>query len=171
MDGDIPDLYVQSSKYWLKYANHIKALFSYGIVSIDRVALHVRRGDYVGNSFYVDLWETDYYRQAIAQFPADTRFMVFCRDNQSWDTDKADRQWCRDNLTPILGDRFELPSKDNSETDDLNLMAGCSSIIMANSSFSWWAAFLGNHAKVICPRAWYSDGLQRTEPMEDWTLI
>ncbi len=166
-EGVIPDIYVQGEKYWKPHADKIKERFSQGIVPNDKVALHIRRGDYVNNNFYINLWETDYYKKAIEMFPKE-QFIVFCRDNQGWEQDKADRQWCRDNLTPLLGDRFELPPKDNTETDDLNLMAGCKSIIMANSSFSWWAAYLGEHEKVICPKEWFTDKVQRTQLLDSW---
>lgn len=170
-DGDIPDMYVQSMRYWSSYADEIRQRFGQGIgFTIDKVSVHIRRGDYVGNDFYVDLWQTDYYKKAIALFPGETRFIVFCRDNQDWETDKADRQWCRDNLTPLLGDRFELPPKENSETDDLNLMASCCGHIMANSSFSWWASFLGG-GRTIAPQEWFADGKQRIELLPEWTKI
>lgn len=170
---EIPDVYVQGEKYWRGNADLIKAHFSDGIgPQINKVALHIRRGDYLqAHHFHVNLWETDYYKKALALFPNDTQFIVFCKDNQGWEQDKADRQWCRDNLAPLIGDRFELPDKDNSETDDLNLMASCKSIIGANSSFSWWAAYLGEHEKVIFPKQWFVDGVQRTELLPEWTTI
>lgn len=173
LDGEIPDLYVQDSRYWAKHKAIIKGHFSDGIgPQINEVALHIRRGDYLqAHHFHVNLWETDYYKKALALFPDDTRFLVFCKDNQGWEQDKADRQWCRDNLTPLIGDRFELPNKDSGETDDLNLMASCKSIIMANSSFSWWGASLGEHEKVVCPKHWFVDGIQRTELLPEWTII
>jgi hypothetical protein len=172
LDGVIPDVYVQSSKYWKHHAASIKAKFAQGIGRSDAIALHIRRGDYVGNDFYMDLWKTDYYKKAIALFPGE-RFIVFCRDNQGWDRDKADRQWCRYQLAPILGNRFELPSKDNTETDDMNLMASCKGIIMANSSFSWWASFINPNPdkKIVCPREWFTDNVQRCDPEPEWTLI
>lgn len=172
MDGEIPDVYVQSEKYWAKHAHQIKTMYSEGIKPVDAVALHIRRGDYVDNSFYVNLWKTDYYQKALALFPTE-RFLVFCRDNQNVATDKADRQWCRDNLDPLIAGRYELPSMYNKEHEDLNLMAGCKSIIGANSSFSWWAAFLGEHDKIIMPSVdkWYDDGLERTECPIEWTRL
>lgn len=171
LDGIIPDQYVQGEKYWEKHKEVIKKKFSDGIVKKDKVALHIRRGDYLwAHHFHVNLWETDYYKKAIAMFP-DDKFIVFCKDNQGWEQDKEDREWCRKNLAPLLGDRFELPDKYNTETDDLNLMAGCKSIIMANSSFSWWAAYLGVHDKVVCPKEWFVDGVQRTELLDNWTII
>jgi len=169
LDGKIPDVYVQSDKYWKQHADTIRLMYSEGIGYVDKVALHIRRGDYVNNPFYVDLWQTDYYKKAIALFPNDN-FIVFCKDNQGWDTDKADRQWCRDNLTPLLGERFELPPKENSEWEDMNLMASCKAIIGANSSFSWWACYLGKGEKIM-PLAWYSDGVERTECPSEWKRL
>lgn len=173
LDGEIPDQYVQGESYWRKHKDTIKPHFSNGIGSvIDKVAIHIRRGDYLNvHHFHVNLWETDYYRKAIAFFPKETEFLVFCRDNQGWEQDKADREWCRQNLKPIIGDRFDLPPKENLEHQDMNLMASCRSIIMANSSFSWWGAYLGDHEKVICPKQWFVDGLQRTELLDNWIKI
>lgn len=173
LDEEITDPYVQSSKYWYKHRNVIKKQFSDGVgPQVDKVALHIRRGDYLkAHHFHVNLWETDYYKKAIAMFPNETQFIVFCKDNQGWEQDKADRQWCRDNLAPLIGDRFELPDKENSETDDLNLMASCKSVIMANSSFSWWGAYLGEHEQVICPKQWFVDGIYRTELLSEWMTI
>ena len=167
----IPDVYLQSYKFFEKYADEIKEMYGDGIgEKIDKVSLHIRRGDYVDNAFYVNLWETDYYKKAIAMFPEDTQFIVFCKDNQGWEQDKADREWCRVNLKPLLGDRFELPPKDNSETDDLNLMANCKAHIMANSSFSWWASYLGG-GRTIAPKEWFADGAQRVDLLPEWEVI
>ena len=173
-DGLIPDVYVQSTKYWLKYREEIRQRFSHGIgnKSIPFVALHIRRGDYLKSTqFHVPLYDTDYYKKAIELFPND-KFMVFCRDNQGSDIDVADREWCKEFMTGLVGEgRFALAPNDGEETDDLNTMASCKSLIMANSSFSWWAAFLGNHERVICPKSWFTDGYQRTELLPGWELI
>ena len=168
-EGAIPNIYVQSSKYWAKYTDEIKQMFGEGIVKNDKVSLHIRRGDYINNPFYVDLWETDYYKKAIAMFP-DDKFIVFCRDTQGWEQDKADRQWCRDNLTPLLGDRFELPPKENTEIDDFNLMSGCKAHIIANSSFSWWASFLSD-GLTIAPKQWFTDKVKRVDLLPNWIQL
>lgn len=171
-DGHIPDVYVQSSKYWNKYKNEIRYRFSSGIgnKTIPFVAVHIRRGDYMkATQFHVPLWDTDYYKKALALFP-DSTFMVFCKDNQNPEVDKADREWCQGFMAGLVGDRFVL-APDGEETEDLNTMASCESLIMANSSFSWWAAFLGNHDKVICPQQWFTDGQQRTELLAEWTTL
>lgn len=171
LNGDIPDVYVQSMKYWKQYAEIIRAKFSEGIKpgSVDKVSLHIRRGDYVENPFYVDLTTTDYYQKAVALFPHDT-FLVFCKDNQGWEKDKADRQWCRDYLDTFIPGRYELVSKDNEEWEDMNLMANCKQHIAANSSFSWWACFLGG-GKSIFPRQWFTDGGKRIDLLDEWELL
>lgn len=170
LDGEISDVYVQGESYWKKHANLIKQQFSEGIGKVDRVALHIRRGDYLqAYNFHTNLWETDYYQKAIALFPNEI-FLVFCKDNQDPAQDKADRQWCRENL-PKLGIKFEMAPYEQTEVEDLNLMASCKSIIMANSSFSWWGAYLGEHEKIICPKQWFTDGIQRTELLPEWTLL
>lgn len=172
LDGNIPDVYVQGETYWKDHAAVVKEAFNEDIGSIDAVAIHVRRGDYLkAEHFHVNLWETGYYQKAIALFPEATRFIVFCRDNQGWEQDKEDRKWCRDNLEPLLGDRMELPDRYNTEVEDFNLMASCKDIIGANSSFSWWAAYLGQHDRIVMPEKWFTDGIHRTELLDNWILL
>lgn len=171
LDGNIPDVYLQGEKYWKKHAASIKATFGGGIGKTDAIALHIRRGDYLqAHNFHKNLWETDYYQKAVAMFPKD-KFLVFCKDNQDEAQDKLDRMWCREHLPELLGDRWELAPYEDTEVEDLNLMASCKSIIMANSSFSWWGAYLGDHEKVVCPAQWFVDGIQRTELLDDWIKI
>lgn len=170
LDGNLPDVYVQGIKYWENHEKEIKALFSENVTPINKIALHIRRGDYLqAHNFHQNLWETDYYQKAVALFPNET-FLVFCKDNQDPEQDKLDRVWCRENL-PKLGIKFEMAPYEDTEVEDLNLMAGCKSIIMANSSFSWWGAYLGEHEKVITPSKWFVDGIQRTELLDSWIQI
>lgn len=152
--GIIPDVYVQNPVYFDDYREDIKLLFGDGLSKIDKVAIHVRRGDYVNNPFYVDLTQTDYYKKAMAEFP-DEKFMVF----------SDDIEWCQ-KQDIFTGCSFS----EHDEVKDLNLMASCKGIIMANSSFSWWGAYLSN-AKVIAPKEWYSDKVERTKLLKSWTRL
>ena len=168
-DGNIPDIYLQSPKYWLNYQDEIRQLFSENIPAKNNyISLHIRRGDYVNNSFYVDLTSTDYYQRATTLFP-DKDFLVFCKDNQNENVDTRDRRWTIDFMTS-LGVPFKMAPKDNSETEDLNLMASCEGHIMANSSFSWWASFLGG-GQTVAPKQWFTDGVQRIDLLDNWTVI
>ena len=170
--GEIPDLYVQSQKYWKEFADEIKLMYQVETPQIDKVSLHIRRGDYKETDFYIDLTKTDYYEKAVAMFP-DDEFLVFYKDRQDVGVDEADKKWITDYLEALIPGRFEIYSGTGSETDDLNAMASCKSNILANSSFSWWAAFLNPNVKktVVCPAKWFSDGIQRTELLDEWTLI
>lgn len=174
--GRIPDSYVQSAKYFKDHEREVKMIFGEGIGSpIDKVALHIRRGDYLAAThFHVDLSTTDYYQKAIALFP-DKKFLVFCKDNQSKEQDASDREWCYEFLTELLGkmgDRWSFAAN-GSETDDMNLMAACKGHIMANSTFSWWAAYLNSNfdRQIVCPKTWYVDSIERTELLDEWTKI
>jgi hypothetical protein len=171
-DGVIPDVYVQDEKYFDKYKEEVRQMFSNGITdkSIDRVAVHFRRGDYLkASQFHLNLWQTDYYQKALALFP-DSKFLVFCKDNQDPMIDAADREWCITEMTRLVGDRFEM-RESGTETEDLNAMASCEALIMANSTFSWWAAWLGNHTKIICPEKWFTDGIQRCGLLDKWIKV
>ena len=75
-DGIIPDIFVQDYRYFDRYKDEIKKLFKTDFSPDLRIAIHVRRGDYVGNPFYIDLMKTDYYKRAMALFPNE-RFIVF----------------------------------------------------------------------------------------------
>lgn len=169
-DGAIPDQYLQSYRFWGEHVDMIRSHFSEGIGdTIPKVSLHIRRGDYLNTDFYVDLTKTDYYQKAVAEFP-DSTFLVFCKDNQGWEQDKKDRQWCRDFLDTFIKGRYELVDKDNTEEQDMNLMASCEGHIGANSSFSWWAAFLGG-GKTIMPKEWFADGQKRIDLFPEWKVI
>lgn len=153
------DIYLQDPKYFEKYANEIKALYGditwTGDEMNDYVSIHVRRGDYVGNSFYVDLTETSYYQNAMVRFP-NRKFLVF----------SDDITWCK--KQEVFQD-CEF-SEGKSELGDLNLMLHCNGHIIANSTFSWWGAWLGK-GTTVCPKQWYSDGVERTVCPKEWVRI
>lgn len=155
--GYIPDIYVQDPDYFEDCKADIKALYGQGIDKLDYVAIHVRRGDYVNNPFYVDLFKTDYYEKAMELFPNDT-FLVF----------SDDINWCKQQ------DIFQhcIFSEGNDEVTDMNLMASCKAVITANSSYSWWAGWLCT-GQVIAPEVdkWFTDGIERTKCPVAWTRI
>ena len=142
----IPDIYIQDPFYSEEVLPEFKALLAEGIEPINQVAIHVRRGDYVNNPFYVDLMDTDYYEKAMALFPQE-KFLVF----------SDDIEWCK---RQDVFKKCEF-SEGNDEITDFNLMAGCKAVICANSSYSYWAGILCK-GKVVAPKAWYTDGVERT---------
>jgi hypothetical protein len=118
----------------------------------DSVSLHVRRGDYLkGKSaeMFGNIATLSYYRNAIARVVADgeqagkvPRFFVF----------SDDINWCRDNLD-IPNAVFVSGNSGRDSWKDMALMARCRTNIIANSTFSWWAAWLNQHPdkQVLCP--------------------
>lgn len=156
-DGINEDIYLQDPKYFGKYAGDVKKLFGYGIMPVGHVAIHVRRTDYVGNEFYVDLLKTGYYEKAMDMFP-DAKFLVF----------SDDIEYCK--KLPIFEDCEFSEEKD--EIKDFNLMAGCEGHIIANSSFSWWAAYVSPFTRrIVAPKSWYADGKERTKCPHSWIRI
>ena len=167
--GEIPDIFVQDPKYFDEYKNEIKEMFGEGIGYMPYVAMHIRRGKnpinpnepaYSDNDFYVDLMKTKYYTDAIDLFPR-RKFLIF----------SDDIEYCKANF------QGEIFGYDESETDleAFGKMASCTDLIIANSSFSWWAAYLcpQENKKVIAPSVehWYSDGVERTKCPSDWVRI
>lgn len=170
--GAIPDIYIQDFEYFKDFKEEIRQLYQQGIGERkEMVALHIRRGDYVDNSFYVDLTKTDYYDKALEHFK-DEKFLVFYRDRQGT-RDYEDREWVSQWLTE-KGVKFEIWEGQN-EVDDLNAMSSCKGLVGANSSFSIWAAFLNPNEdkKIIMPKQYYADGIERTKYPADegWVII
>lgn len=137
------NFYFQDVKWFQKHEALVKQYFSNGISKREEVSIHVRRGDYLDfDHIYKNLAKTDYYKRAIEEFPTGTKFIVF----------SDDIAWCK-NYPPFQGSNFEF-SEGLDEVDDLNKMASCHHNILANSTFSWWAAYLNKHDDkiVICPK-------------------
>ena len=165
--GEIPDYYLQDPKYFDDKRAEIRELFGIDIPEpLDMVAIHIRRGgnpinpnepNYSDNPFYINLIDDGYYERAMALFP-DADFLIF----------SDDIEWCK-NYPSFAGCEF---SEGKTELEDLNLMASCKGIIMGNSSFSWWGAYLGSDdKKVVAPKGWYSDNIERTKLLESWITI
>ena len=120
------------------------------------VFVTVRRTDYVGNPYHVVL-PMDYYREAAALIAAKVRDPVFFVFSD-------DPEWCEANFklpyrTTIAGN-FDRTVEQHLGREDaeLYLMRLCSHAIMANSSYSWWGAWLGadvNGGTVIAPKSWF----------------
>lgn len=123
----------------------------------ESVAVHVRRGDYVSNAgenAHLGSCGVSYYRDAMASLEASLdspRFYVF----------SDDPGWVRENLHD--GKRclevIDHNSGPKAGIEDFRLMRACKHFVVANSTFSWWAAWLGAAPgkKVIAPYPWFAD--------------
>ncbi|MEI7497654.1 MAG: alpha-1,2-fucosyltransferase [Candidatus Falkowbacteria bacterium] len=113
-------------------------------------SLHIRRGDYVNQSGanYHGLCDAKYYNTALAKLNKDNltgEIFVF----------SDDIEWAKKNL--ILDQSVTFVSRpDLNYVEEMILMSKCHNQIIANSTFSWWAAWLNENSqkKVISPRRW-----------------
>jgi len=137
--------YFQSEKYFAKHTAEIKRLFDvdqYEGAFKDTIGLHVRRGDYLNVQDNHPCLSMEYYSAALKEFPEEFKVLVF----------SDDMEWCKSNFK---GDRFEFV-EGQEDHEDLLKMVRCSDHIIANSSFSWWGAWLsGENGKIIAPKKWF----------------
>jgi GR25 family glycosyltransferase involved in LPS biosynthesis len=156
--------YYQSSKYFEDYSEAIRNLFTLPedlrpkdeILSskeVINVAIHIRRGDYLANpDFHIPV-EKAHYENAKKMIEEKLGF----RPNYCYFSD--DINWAKENFKESISekDKFISGYKDYEE---LYIMSLCDHFIIANSSFSWWAAWLSKTQKeedkiVICPNPWF----------------
>ncbi len=124
------------------------------INSVNAVSVHVRRGDYVDDketNAVHGVCSVDYYTEAVTRISAEIsnpRFFIF----------SDDMKWTRENLSPLFHPVVFIDPNQQAPQEDLRLMSSCKHHIIANSSFSWWGAWLNNDAKkkVIAPRNWFT---------------
>jgi hypothetical protein len=158
IDGNVKLIgYFQSEKYFLEYRNELLELFKidektnlillekYGeIINQDTCSIHVRRGDYLGLQNHHPTQSIDYYKNAIKLIGEDKHFLIF----------SDDIKWCKDNFDFISNKKF---ISDNLDYQDFYLMSMCKNNIIANSTFSWWAAWLNKNEnkQVVSPKKWF----------------
>jgi hypothetical protein len=136
--------YFQSEKYFSHCRGIILYYFGAHKPLVDYVSVHVRRGDYLKYPTKHPIPSLNYYKGAFGLFPEGTVFMVF----------SDDIAWCKENINFSNNILF---SESKSEIEDLHLMSRCKHHIIANSSFSWWGAWLcTNPNKIIVrPSVWF----------------
>lgn len=132
----------------------------------ESVAIHVRRGDYLQLSNHFCVCDIDYYSKAI-DILNDTLSSPF------YYIFSDDLDWCKEHF-PRLGIEFEVVDI-NRGTDsykDMFLMTQCKHNIIANSTFSWWGAWLNQNPnkQVVAPIRWFAD-LEVNLCPSDWIRI
>jgi hypothetical protein len=161
--------YWQSEKYFennkLNILNDLRIItdqssqnveISKQIASNVSVSLHIRRGDYVSNSEYNATHGTcslSYYKTAVSYLLKNIgkNFTIFAFSD--------DPEWVYSNLKLPVDIRFVNNNSSEYSYEDLRLMSECNHNIIANSSFSWWGAWLNtnNNKIVIAPSKWYAN--------------
>lgn len=159
--------YWQSEKYFAEISSLLRqeftpkfmlsAVYKYWqqrVSEDNSVSIHIRRGDYVNNSRTNDVHgvcSLEYYLRAIKLMHSKVQaptFFVF----------SDDLDWAKRNLSNCANLEYVKVDSANRDQEELLLMSACSHHIIANSSYSWWGAWLGEKEKsiVIAPDRWFS---------------
>jgi hypothetical protein len=150
------DGYFQSEKYFHDVRAAIVSQFrpsKQNKLEVDRLfrhyrcpdcAMHVRRGDYSNNNLYYDLCSSFYYERALSKFGTSARILVL----------SDDPEWCR---TRFRDERLVFAER-SSDVIDLFLFSRPPANIIANSSYSWWGAWLNSNIDpvVFAPERWFA---------------
>jgi hypothetical protein len=156
------DGYYQSEKYFKEFRQDIFDLFKAdegsknlinkkysNIISGNTCSIHVRRNDYLRSQDSLVVLPIDYYKKSVEYMGDDLTYLIF----------SDDIKWCEENFNFIKNKIFITGNEDYI---DLYLMSMCKNNITANSTFSWWAAWMNENKnkKVICPNLWFGPRLQ-----------
>lgn len=140
--------FFQSEKFFNNAIDDVKNLFKLNYLPEynEYVSIHVRRGDFLVHHTSFPPITLHYINTAIKKFPLEgLKFMVF----------SDDITWCKEHMKH---EAYHF-SEGKTELEDLTAMASCKHHIIANSTFSWWAAYLGQNPDriVVCPHHsdWY----------------
>lgn len=174
----LPDKYVEGLWHSPIYFDSIRDILKKEISFVERtklpkdtieqintsqsVCIHVRRGDYLNYSDYI-VCDENYYISAmniIRKRVPGCRFFVF----------SDDMDWVKVHLN---GEDVDYMPMNNTDTIDFEVMKTCKHFIISNSTYSWWAAYLGEYEKkiVITPDRWYNDGKNKEWlNLKDWIV-
>ena len=180
--GDIfLDGYWQSPKYFEGFEKVIREDFTLKnppsediqnlkeeIEKTNSLCIHVRKGDYVGNKVH-EVIDNEYYKRGIEHISAmaDIEKVYIFSD---------DIEWCKNSLkfalpTMFVGDEYAGEIGEGH----MYLMSKCKYFIIANSSFSWWGAWLSECKDkiIVCPKKWFTDSSISSDDLvpENWIRI
>ena len=153
---DYVDGYWQSEDYFVDIEEEIRKNFQFPKVTerknvelIDSlkkqnsVSIHVRRGDYIGVSRFVALGKTLYYQNAV-------NYIKECVVKPLFVVLSDDIGWCKENLELPENTIYVDWNQREKSYRDMQIMSMCKHNIIANSSFSWWGAWLNrNEDKIV----------------------
>ena len=187
LDTDIPAIYKNYFQYYppmKDHENEIRSLLLGGLFNYPTFTafnaftvfendafLHIRRGDYVPLPHVHPLCPLSYYKDALSRLHGLTsvKYVHVLSDDMDW----VQRQSCWAEFTAEFGISFYFHKLDELST--LALMSCCKGgAICANSSFSWWGAFLGAYsvrAPVFVPKRWIPVHPQVALFPEEWTVL
>jgi len=172
--------YFQSYKYFQQYNDEIRKIFAFPkivdkenleilkkIKNTNSISLHIRRGDYLTKNSQLNVLTMDYYKNAIQYILKNAKKPVFFIFSD-------DIKWCKKEFD-FLNEKYFIDwNKKNKSFIDMQLISLCKHNIIANSSFSWWSAWLNKNPNkiVVCPKFWFIDVINNTDRcLEEWKRI
>ena len=140
--------FFQTEKYFTHIEDKIREEFTFqdhiineceDIIELfeEPIALHIRRGDFIINHANHHNLSLSYYEKALKEFDDDRQVVIFSDDTK----------WCQEQEL-FSDDRF-LICETGDPYIDLCVMSKCSDFIIANSTFSWWGAWLCNNKNKV----------------------
>lgn len=182
-DGALIEGYFQSEKYFEEIADLLhkeltpvaplvsrNAQYAAWAQACESVMIHVRRGDYISNPKALEVHgvcSVDYYKDAIKFIRENIKspkFFVFSNEIQ----------WAKDNLG-LGNDTVYVEGNEKSAEIDIYLMSQCRHHIVANSTFSWWGAWLkaNKTGLTIAPAPWFDTNKLPTSDLlpSNWIML
>lgn len=183
-----PNTYIegffQSEKYFQNIENELRVDFQFKnlpdeenqkliekISATNSISLHIRRGDYVKKKRYQNLYAAcslDYYKRGVEYISE--RYL-----NPTLFIFSDDINWVKENLNLPYGSIYVSHNTGSKSYEDIRLMSLCKHNIIANSSFSWWGAWLNNNKEkiVIAPQKWFNDEniIQTDVIPNNWVIL
>lgn len=176
--------YWQTEKYFREISDILRKEFTFkippsvanqrmgdAIRSHNSVSIHIRRSDYItdrASSKALGLCDIPYYKRAVsyvAERVEAPHFYVF----------SDDMNWVRSNFALDFPVTYADINNADTNYEDLRLMSSCKHNIIANSTFSWWGAWLNESEKkiVIAPRNWFNDTSKKSTDLvpENWVQL
>lgn len=168
------DGYWQNEKYFIKYKNEILKELLPSSKIIDKIfnlypyicnciSLHVRRGDYVNLQAYHPVQTIEYYDKALSYMKNYEKILVF----------SDDIKWCKENLK--YNNMIFIEGL--TDIEEMYCMSFCRDNIIANSTFSWWGAYMNKNPDkiVIGPSKWFGESYKNLQVnqyiLDSWIKI
>ncbi|MGB4399643.1 MAG: alpha-1,2-fucosyltransferase [Daejeonella sp.] len=140
---------------WEPFTDHLNPIVCESISKDNSVGLHVRRGDFIENAVihnHHGVCDIDYYRRAISHVNANI-------ENPTYYVFSDDIAWAKREFASLSSVKFIDHNKGSESFRDMQLMSYCKHNIIANSSFSWWGAWLNQNENkvVVAPEKWFKN--------------
>lgn len=169
----------ETKEFFDLYKNEVKEMFApiekpkkenfelyQTIEKTNSVCITIRRGDFLMNAFKRNFYicTPEYFYKAIEK-------MNSLVDSPQYIVFSDDVEWCKNNMNFPNGTLFE--SGNDEIWEKIRLMYSCKHFIISNSTFSWWAQYLGRNdeKKVIAPKEWNRLGYSAPIYDSEWILL